>query len=114
MKTNYKFSNAFRICAILSTLIILCGIVGFFVRGINFGIDFQPGLIEEVRIAPPAMEVTYNGSATVSIDASNTGIDVVISGVGAENETRSFTYGQNPTIEDIARVLTALSAAAKN
>lgn len=105
MKKNYKFSNAFRICAILSAVIIIGGVAGFFVRGINFGIDFQPGLIEEVRIAPPAMELTYQGSATVSIDATNTGIDVVISGIGAENETRTFSYGQNPTIEDMANAL---------
>lgn len=105
MKTNYKFSKAFLGCAILSAVIILSGIVSLLVRGINFGIDFQPGLIEEVRIAETAMELTYKGSATVSIDATATALDVVISGVGAENETRTFTYGQNPTINSLADVL---------
>lgn len=105
MNKNYKFSKAFLGCAIVSAAIILSGIVSFFIRGINFGIDFQPGLMEEVRIADAAMEITYKGSATVSIDASATALDVVISGVGAENETRTFTYGQNPTIEALASAL---------
>ncbi len=105
MKTNYKFSKAFMYCAILSAVIILCGIVGMCIKRINFGIDFQPGLIEEVRIASPAMEVTYKGSATVSIDTSSTALDVVISGIGAENETQTFTYGQNPTISAMADAL---------
>ncbi|MBR1910916.1 MAG: protein translocase subunit SecF [Treponema sp.] len=105
MNRNFKFSKAFLGCAITSAVIILCGIVSLFVRGINFGIDFQPGLIEEVRIADAAMEITYKGSATVSVDATSTSLDVVISGVGAENETRTFTYGQNPTINSLAASL---------
>ena len=105
MKTTHKFSKAFLPCAIVSAVLIVFGLVGFFVKGINFGIDFKPGLIEEVRVAPPAIELTYSGSATVSVDASTTGIDVVVSGTGAENETRTFTFGQNPTVKDMAAAL---------
>ncbi len=108
MKTNYKFSKAFPICYIISALLIVAGIASICTRKINLGIDFQPGLIEEVRIAQPAMQVTYNGAATVSLDASNTALDVVISGVGAENETRTFTYGQNPTISSLCTALNSI------
>ena len=38
MKTVKKFNKAFPVCAILSCAVILFGIIGFFVRGINFGI----------------------------------------------------------------------------
>ena len=58
MNKNFKFSKAFLCCAIISATIILSGVVSLFVRGINLGIDFQPGLIEEVRIADAAMEIT--------------------------------------------------------
>ncbi len=109
MNKNFKFSKAFLCCAIISATIILSGVVSLFVRGINLGIDFQPGLIEEVRIADAAMEITYTGSATVSIDATATALDVVISGVGAENETRTFTYGQNPTISSLADALNKIA-----
>ncbi len=105
MKKIHNFSKAFLGCAIFSALVIVLGIAGIFVKGINFGIDFEPGLLEEVRVAPTAIEVNYAGPATVTLDVSATGIDVVISGTGAENETRTFTFGQNPTVSAIAESL---------
>ena len=108
MKSVKKFSNAFLGCAIFSAAVIVFGIAGMCVKGINFGIDFQPGLIEEVRIASPAVEITYNGNATVSIDVTNTQLDVIISGTGAENETKSFTYGLYPTVSSMAEALNTI------
>lgn len=105
MKKIIKFHKAFLACAILSLLVIGFGLFGFFTKGLNFSIDFKPGLIEEVRIAPAAMEVTYSGEANVTLDVSNTAIDVVISGVGAENRTQTFTFGQNNTVSLMADAL---------
>jgi preprotein translocase subunit SecF len=117
MKTVKKFSRAFPGCAIFSAAIILSGVVGFFFRGINFGIDFVPGLVEEVRIAPGAVDVTYSGSATISLSVSSVSLDAVITGTGAENETKSFAFGQYPTVAKIAEALSAIdgvSATVKN
>lgn len=50
MKKVINFSKGFIPCAILSVVIILSGVFGLFVRGINLGIDFKPGSIEEVNI----------------------------------------------------------------
>ena len=50
MKKRIAFSKGFLPCAILSCLVIASGIVGFVTRGINLGIDFKPGAIEEVVI----------------------------------------------------------------
>lgn len=97
-----KFSKLFPVCWILSAVVIAAGIAGVCIKGINFGIDFQPGLIEEVRIAKPVMEVTYTGAATVSVDVSNTELDVVVSGTGAENETLELPFGQYNTVQAIA------------
>ena len=108
MKTVKNFSKAFPACAIASAAIIVFGIAGIIVRGINFGIDFVPGLVEEVRIAPAAIELTYKGSAGVSVETSNVALDLVISGTGAENETKSFTYGQNATVQDMANALSTV------
>lgn len=102
MKKIIQFSKAFLPCCILSAVIILSGIISVATRGINFGIDFQPGLIEEVRIAPTALELTYNGSARVSIDTAESGIDIVISGTGADNRTETFAYANNATIGELA------------
>ncbi|MBQ9627269.1 MAG: protein translocase subunit SecF [Treponema sp.] len=50
MKKRIAFSKGFLPCAILSCLVILSGVFSFVTRGINLGIDFKPGSIEEVTI----------------------------------------------------------------
>lgn len=114
MRKQFKFSKAFLGCAIFSLIVIVTGVAGLCVRGINFGIDFEPGLIEEVRIAPAALEITYSGSATVTADLTSTALDVVISGAGAENETITLTFGQNPTVRAMAESLNKIDGITAN
>ncbi len=102
MKKVINFSKGFIPCAIISTVLILAGVVGFFVRGINLGLDFKPGLIEEVRIAEPVAIVTYDGSAKMTIDLSAGQMDIVVSGVGATNETRAFNFAELTTVSALA------------
>jgi preprotein translocase subunit SecF len=99
------FSKLFLACAIFSGVLILSGIIAVFTRGINFGLDFKPGLIEEIRVAPTVMELTYSGTASVSVDPSNTGFDIIISGVGAENRTISFPFVSGETVGALAEKL---------
>jgi len=108
MKRVIRFSRAFLPCAVLSSIIIISGIIGVFTRGINFGIDFKPGLIEEIRIAPTVLELTYTGSAKVSTDVTKNGMDIVISGSGAENRTETFPFAQYATIGDLAGQLNGI------
>ena len=105
MKKTLNFNKGFIPSAILSCAIIVFGIVGFFVKGINFGIDFKPGLIEEVRVAPPVAEITYDGSAKVALDLSAGQLDVVITGVGTTNETRSINFNEVTTVQALANEL---------
>jgi preprotein translocase subunit SecF len=90
MKKVIQFSKGFLPSAIISAVIIVFGIIGFFTKGINLGLDFKPGLVEEVRIAPVAINVTYSGAAKVVLEISNEKLDVVVSGTGAENETKTL------------------------
>lgn len=113
MKT-LKFSKGFVPCAVLSAVIIIFGIVGFFVKGINFGLDFRPGLIEEVRVAKPVAEITYDGIAKVSIDLSSGQMDIIISGVGATNETRSFNFNVYKTVNDLATEVNKIDGVVMN
>ena len=92
MKRTMSFNKGFIPCTIISAVIILFGIVGFFTKGINFGLDFKPGLIEEVRVAEPVAEITYDGAAKISLDLSAGQMDLVITGTSANNETRSFNF----------------------
>ena len=105
MKRQFRFNKAFLPCAIFSTLVIIAGIVGIFVRKINFSIDFVPGLVEEIRIAPAAAELTYTGTSTVNVELDSSSLSLVITGAGAENETKTFTFGQNPTVADMVNAL---------
>ena len=107
-RKTIHFSKGFLPCAIVSTIIILSGIAGFFIRGINFGLDYRPGLLEEVRIAPAVLDVSYSGSANVSLDMSGEGIDVVISGTGSENKTETLSFAANRTVSDLASSLNAI------
>ena len=105
MKKIIKFSKFFLPAAIISVLIIVSGVITLCTKGINFGIDFKPGLIEEVRIAPVAVELTYKGAATVAVETSAQGVDFVISGLGAENETVKFGYVNYPTTGELVNAM---------
>ena len=109
MKKTLNFNKGFIPCAILSCAIIVFGIVGFFVKGINFGIDFKPGLIEEIRVASPVAEVTYSGSANISMDLSAGQMDLIITGIGTVNETRSFNFNQYDTVDKLAAAMQGVS-----
>ena len=104
MKT-IKFNKGFVPSAILSVIIIAFGIVGFFLKGVNLGLDFKPGAIEEVRIAEPVASITYNGAAGITVELSSGQMDVIISGNGATNETRSYNFNEVKTVSELAAEL---------
>lgn len=51
--TNIDFIGRRRIALILSSVLILIGILSLFVRGINFGIEFTGGTLVEVAYSEP-------------------------------------------------------------
>ncbi|MCR4947894.1 MAG: protein translocase subunit SecF [Treponema sp.] len=102
MRKTINFNKGFIPAVIFSCIIIAFGITGFFTKGINLGLDFRPGLIEEVRIAEPVADISYTGPAKVSLDLSAGQMDIVISGTGAENETRSFNFAVLKTVNELA------------
>lgn len=108
MKKPLNFSKFFACAVVLSALVIISGIFSVVTRGINFGLDFKPGMIEEIRIAPAAMEVTYTGSATVSVNPTATALEVVVSGVGAENRIVVIPFSEYKTTGEIASQLTEI------
>ena len=102
MKRTISFNKGFIPCTIISVVIILFGIVGVFTKEINFGLDFKPGLIEEVRVAEPVAEITYDGAAKIALDLSAGQMDLVITGTSANNETRSFNFAVYNTVALLA------------
>ena len=102
MKRTISFNKGFIPCTIISAVIILFGIVRVFTKGINFGLDFKPGLIEEVRVAEPVAEITYDGAAKIALDLSAGQMDLVITGTSSNNETRSFNFAVYNTVALLA------------
>ena len=97
-----NFNKGFIPCPIISLVIIVFGIVGFFTKGVNLGLDFKPGLIEEIRVAPPVATLSYDGPAKITVDLSDGQMDLVISGLGATNETRAYNFNQYATVQALA------------
>jgi len=102
MKKTINFSKGFVPSVIISSVLVVLGIVGFFAKGINFGIDFKPGLVEEVRVSSPAASLTYSGAAKVAVNLSKAEMELVVSGTGAENATYAYNLNQYSTMGALA------------
>src|SRR5690554_4744928 len=61
----------------LSALLLIVGVVFFFVKGFNLSIDFQSGFSQRVQIAPAALSVTYDGEDTVTLNVSGGTVTLV-------------------------------------
>jgi len=106
MKKVIQFSKFFLPAAIISILIVILGVAGFFVRGgFNLGVDFQAGLIQEIQFAPVSFRLTYNGPGNASISLSRSGLDIVISGAAVDEITHRFAFATYTTQSEIARAL---------
>lgn len=108
MRKTINFSKGFIPSVILSSILILLGIVGFVVKGINFGIDFKPGLIEEVKIVSPSAALSYNGPAKVTVKLSKSEMSVVVSGTGAENATYLYNFNEYQNISSLAQAVNSI------
>jgi len=108
MKRIIPFSKYFIPAAILSFILMGSGAVGFFQMGFNLGIDFQPGLNQEVQFAPTAFRLTYNGPGNAVISFSRSSIDIMISGITVEEVTYNFPFAVHTTQADLIRALRAV------
>lgn len=102
MKKVFPFSKYIVPAVIFSAVIILSGLVPLLTKGINFGIDFKPGLVADVRLVNPVMELTYDGAASVAVEINPWNVTLVVSGVGADNETRVYPFAEYATVGDMA------------
>lgn len=85
MKKIIKFSRAFLPCAIMSLVIILTGVVGYFIKGINYGLEFKPGLMQQVSIkSADGKEISSDEIRNVLTSVK--GAEVKETGNGTEGE----------------------------
>jgi preprotein translocase subunit SecF len=114
MKKVIHFSRLFLVICVLSALAIISGAFRIATRGINFGLDFAPGLLNEVRIAPAAFSLAYNGTARVVVQTGAEGISIIVTGAGAENTTENYFYAAYPTVESLTGALSAIDGISVN
>jgi preprotein translocase subunit SecF len=106
MKRVIHFSRAFVPAAVISVILVVAGIVGYVVKGgFNLGVDFQAGLIQEVRFAPPAFHLTWSGRGNATVSFDRTTLYVIISGAGIEGRTLSFPLADYPSLGDLTGAL---------
>lgn len=109
MKRIVKFSSAFLPAIILSTLVVVSGIVAFVLNGgFNLGVDFQAGLMQEVQFVPRAISLSYSGRGTAQLALASNRLDIIISGTDIDKATHSFPFNAYPRLEDMADALEAL------
>jgi preprotein translocase subunit SecF len=104
-----RFSRAFMVTAILSLVLILSGLIPLLTKGLNLGLDFAPGLLEEIRIAPTALELTYDGAARAVVAIDSGTLQVVVSGAGEDNATYGFPFADHATLDSLAAALNNLA-----
>ena len=114
MKKVFPFSKYIVPAVIFSAVVILSGLFPLFTKGINFGIDFKPGLMAEVRLVEPVMELSYSGAASVAVEINPWDVTLVVSGVGAENETRVYPFADYATVGEMAAAMAQVPGVSAN
>jgi preprotein translocase subunit SecF len=106
MKKTIHFSKFFIPAAVISAILMIFSISGYFINnGFALGVDFQAGLIQEVQIAPTAFSIRWNGISNAVLQCDRSGLYIIISGSGVENKTYSFPYNEYGTIGSIKRAM---------
>jgi len=102
MKKIINFSKFFLPAAIISTLILIFSVTGFFTKGFTLGVDFQAGLIQEVQLAPTAFGLRWYGTTNATLSFDRNSLYIVESGSGVESKTYAFPFNEYTTIGSLA------------
>jgi len=104
----YKFSRGFIPAAIVSTALIVFGLIGYFTTGFNLGVDFQAGINQTVQLAYPALEVTYSGKGNAVLTVAEDKAFIVFSGAEIESRTVTLDFKSNATLGAVAAAFNAI------
>ena len=108
MKRIIPFSKYFLPAVIFSSVVMVLGGIGYFLLGFSLGVDFQAGLIQEIQFAPTAFRLTYNGPGYATISLNRNALDIIVSGVGVEEQTHRYAFAVYGTQSELARAMREL------
>lgn len=109
MKRVIRFSRGYVFSIIFSSALIIFGLIGYFTKGFNLGVDFQAGINQTVQLAIPSLEVTYAGKGTATLSVSEKAITIVYSGAEVENRTVTVALASATTIDAVAAAINAIA-----
>ena len=107
MKRVVHFSRGYIPAVIVSSTLILLGIIGYAFKGFNLGVDFQAGINQTVQLAYPAIDITYAGKGNAVLTMTEEKAIIVFSGADVEARTVEIDY---KTVPNLGAVLNALKA----
>ena len=106
MKNTIRFSKFFLPAAIISAILVALSISGYFInKGFALGVDFQAGLIQEVKIAPTAFSLRWNGITNAVLQSDRNGLYIIISGSSVDSRANTFLFSEYTTIGAIKRAM---------
>lgn len=109
MKKIVKFSKLFTPIIILYAVFLATGIVLLCTKGVNKGVDFQSGLVSQVRFAPTVLTLNYDGPDSVSFSRDEKGVYIVRTSISAESSTDNFLFTKYKTIGDFVAASSKVS-----
>lgn len=100
MKKVIAFSKFYPITIIVYALILVGGFVLLFTMGLQKSIDFQAGLVAQVRFANRVASLQYDGPDTVHFSQDARGLYIVTTSISAESNTQEFLFTEYKTVAD--------------
>ncbi len=107
-----RFSKLRYIVPAVSVALIVAGIlITFLVTGINLGIDFRPGVVVRLQIAPVAFTVSYSESGSAEINIKGQALTLELTG---QEDTAVYTYpfSEYMTLDALAQAVSEVKGVA--
>lgn len=108
MKRVIRFSRGFVPAFIVSSALIIFGLVGYFTKGLNLGVDFQAGINQYVQLAYPTLDISYAGKGNAVLSVAEDKLTIVFSGAEVDARTETFPFASFSTLGDLSRAIGAL------
>lgn len=100
MKKVIKFSKFYTVILVVYAILLVAGIALLATLGLQKSIDFQAGLVAQVRFASRVASLNYEGPDTVNFSQDARGVYIVTTSISAESKTEEFLFSEYKTLGD--------------